>query len=83
MDLKEIKKIANFASRAGVKSIKIDGLEISFKDEIIFQRPRAPGLVPDGKTKAAKDEPTVPPREPPPTLDEINQYIYGQTDEAG
>lgn len=80
MDLKEIKKITNFARRAGVKSIKIDGLEISFKDEIIIQRPRTPRLV---KPEAGKTELKQGGIPTPPTLDEINKFIYEEKPEAG
>lgn len=76
MDFKEIKKIANFARRAGVKSIKMDGLELSFKDEIILTRERKPRLV----GKPTEPEKTVPVPPPLPTLDDINRFIYEDTE---
>lgn len=84
MELKEIKKLVHFARKAGVKSMSFNGLAVEFKDEIIIQHPRKPRLATkDGKATAASPEKAIPAPAPLPTLDEINQYIYGQSEEVG
>ena len=76
MDLQEIKKITNVARRSGVKALKVNGLEIEFKDEIILTRDRKPKLV----GKPAEPDKTIPAPPPLPTLDDINRFIYEDTE---
>lgn len=81
MEFGEIKKIVRFARSAGVKSLKLGDLSVEFKDEIIIKQPRQSKAQPQAEQRpafAAKEKqiPEV------PTLDEINNFIYGNTDEA-
>lgn len=71
MDLKEIKKITAYAKKAGIKSLKFGDVEIVFGDHL----PSKPRLVPE----EVSSKPQV---QQPPTLDEINAYIYS-VDEVG
>lgn len=80
MELKEIKKLISYAKRNGLKSIKIGEFEATFHEAVIF---------PSRQKKAATHSPLpeqkskdIPAPAPLPTLDEINEYIYGKTEEA-
>jgi hypothetical protein len=67
MDLKQMKKIVSYAKKNGIKSLKVDGFEIEFDDKVPFPKSSKP----------------VEPMIPTPTeitLDDINDYIYADTD---
>lgn len=72
MDLKEVKRIVAFARKAGLSRLALDGLSFEFSSD---------PLPPVKKPPAAETEPAGPKPDPGPTLDQINQFIYGQ-DEA-
>ncbi len=74
MDLKDIKKITAFARRAGLKSLKFNGCEIEFNDSV------AP---PTRKRLKLVEENSAPKPPHEPTLSEINDYIYGNSEEVG
>lgn len=75
MDFREIKKLTAYARRSGVKHLKLDGFEIEFQDG-------APAPEPLRKPKLAPvQESSIPAPPPDPTLDQINQYIYGNNEE--
>lgn len=74
MNLKEIKKIVAFAKKSGVKTLKLDGFEIELNDEA-FNKPLVKAI--------AMTEDKVPfPEHREPTLEDINEYIYGDHDEV-
>lgn len=79
MDLKEIKRLVSYAKRNGLKRLKIDGLEIELQDAIVFPTRKRGKLsaVPGGK------EESIPAPPPEPTLDQVNEYIYGNPGEVG
>lgn len=78
MELKEIKKIARLARAAGIKGIKIDGLELEFHEPRSLgpKRVRLQKGIVDSGSGISKEEPA-------PTLEQINDYIYGQAEELG
>lgn len=76
MDLKEAKKLINYARSAGIKTFKLGDLEVDFRQEITIEPRKRLKSVPKA------DEVKLPPPDAPPTLDQINQYIYGDG-EAG
>lgn len=78
MDLKEFKKVVVFAKKHGVRALTIEGFAVEFFQGVL--------PTPQRKLKAAPAEPEtgnmkVP--DMPPTLDQINQYIYSQNEEVG
>lgn len=74
MDLKEVKKIVAFAKKAGISSMTMDSLSFVFSSDPlpVLQKGQKVPEVPEKK---------LPEPKPGPTLDDINQYIYGQDDE--
>lgn len=74
MDFKEIKKITAFARKAGLKSLKFNGFEIEFSDQAVPPTKK--------RLKIVEDEvgPSIPQE---PNLEQINDYIYGNTQEVG
>jgi hypothetical protein len=79
MDLKEIKRIASFAKRNGIKRISVNGLDLEFNELVVFPKRARQNIsaVPNER------DPNRPAPLPEPTLEEINQYIYGNVDEVG
>ena len=75
MDLKEFKKIALFAKRVGIQKLKCGDTEIDFGSTGIHQPIEKPEPL---KVEAEIPLPSVPDS---PTLDQINKFIYGATDE--
>lgn len=75
MDLKEIKKITAYAKKAGIRSLKVNGFELEFHDATILDRPTK-------KAIPASDLSPLPKSPPPPSLEEINAYIYSETPDA-
>lgn len=73
MDLKEFKQLVRFARKSGIKSAKFNGFEFEFQDKVPFPKPRGLKTIQE-ITKAPKQAQVE------PTFDEINQYIYGNTD---
>lgn len=73
MDLKELKKITAYARKAGIKSLKFADVSIEFNEATTPQRAKRLIVVEEDTVKKPTD----------PTLEQINDYIYGQTDEAG
>ena len=77
MNLDEIKHFAQYARKAGIKRLKIDGLELEMHDpKIIPRAARKPKPVPGLDPIAITPAPEL-------TLEQINQYIYGDGDEVG
>jgi hypothetical protein len=74
MDLKEIKKLSAYMRRAGIKKVRYADVEVELSDMILTaMSPRErskPTLVPDADHKLPKPIPE-------PTLEQINEYIYG------
>ncbi len=80
MDFKELKKIVAYSRKNGIKRIKNADVEIEFHDAVIFpKRPRGKSAQPLAPVAPISEVPAPP---PVPSLDEINRFIYGQTDEA-
>ena len=75
MELKDAKKLISYARKQGIKVIKCGDLEIMFSDQPAPIRGRKPRLV------GASEEKSIPAPDPLPTIDQINEYIYGQTEE--
>lgn len=73
MDLKEIKKITAFARRAGLKSLKFNGVELEFGDQVAKPQAKRLKLVEDPGIPVIAE----------PTLQQINDYIYGNDEEVG
>lgn len=73
MDLKEFKRLASFARKSGIKSLKLGDAAIEFHESALNLPKQAKPSEPD------KPLVSVPSG---PTLDEINEYIYGKTDEV-
>lgn len=74
MDLKQAKQLIAYAQRRGIKSLKIGDLEVHFGEAVIF---------PKRRVRTNPNQPAVasiPAPPPEPTLDQINEYIYGDTD---
>ena len=77
MDLKEFKRIVLFAKKTGVKSIKVQGFEIElYESALVSKRAPKSGLPQDEKQSIETNIATE------PNLDQINQYIYGMTQEV-
>lgn len=76
MDLKEIKRLVTYARNAGIHFIKVDGLEIQFKETFEGRRTRRTLATSPAFEKTVKGGPA-------PTLEDINDYIYGQNEELG
>lgn len=76
MDLKELRKITAYARKAGLKSLKFNGVELEFQDSLHVPRGTKPKLVP------AFDGPSGLPIVPEPSLDQINAYIYENSEEG-
>lgn len=74
MDLTEIKRITLFARKTGIKSIKIDGLELEMHTPL----EQAPAV----RRRPRHEEMSGPKAIPEPTLEQINEFIYGSVDEA-
>jgi hypothetical protein len=70
MDLKEIKKITSFAQKHGVKMLSFGDFKIEFHEDTPIQM-KAPKLV------RVQEEAQVPKTPQDPSLQEINDYIYG------
>jgi hypothetical protein len=75
-DLKDAKRLIAYARKVGAKSLRWGDLEIEF---------HAPGVIPprqrgsvDASAKGSEPTPLTAP-EAPPTLDQINEYIYGKS----
>ena len=75
MDFKEAKRIVAYAKKQGLKSFAFGDLRFEFEmtNEIKAKVQAAP---------IAEDKNTHPAPPPEPTLREINDYIYGQSDET-
>lgn len=79
MDLKAAKRLIAYARRVGVKSLKVGEFEVTFHDAVIFPtHQRAAKTV----APVAADKQTIPAPAPDPTLEDINAYIYGNTEES-
>lgn len=75
MDLRDAKKLIAWAQKRGIQALKVDGMEITFGAYSVTPiRRRAP------KADPSTDERVIPPRDPGPTLEQLQDYIY-QTDE--
>lgn len=77
MDLKELKKLTHHARKCGIKFIKMGDFEMELDHS-------APPSRPMGKLKRLaplfeEKSPEIPQE---PTLDQINQFIYSNVDEA-
>jgi hypothetical protein len=81
MDLQQLKELISYARKLGVQSLEFEGLRVNFKDEVVVTPKRKRQRVPmEGSVSAATVAIPAPPQLP--TLDEINEYIYGTTEEA-
>jgi hypothetical protein len=78
--IRDIKRLMAFARKIGAKKFACSGFEIEFQE----------GLMPATRERVSKlaksidapaDKQTVPAPERGPTLQEINDYIYGDTEE--
>ncbi len=76
MDFKEIKKIAAYARKVGIKSLEFDGFKLELHDKAPVFKEAKPRLIPTTEKEA-----TVPKPSPEPTLDHINEFIYGTSAE--
>lgn len=77
MDLKQIKRVTAFARKSGIKSLKSGDFEVVFHDAAILPTPTRNKAA---LTQVADTDKPAP--LPEPTLDQINAYIY-QDSEAG
>lgn len=75
MDLKEAKSLIAYARKLGITQISLGDLSVTFNDAVILPGKRKPKLVadPPGLTKAPAE----------PTLEQINEYIYGASGGTG
>lgn len=79
MDLKEAKRLIAYARRKGIQRLKWGDLDISFHEGLVLPFLRE---LPAASVVAPADKQTKPAPEPLPTLDDINKFIYENTDEA-
>jgi hypothetical protein len=74
MELKEIKQLILFAQRNGIKRLRVGDISVSFQDAVIFPKKTAV----KGFEGEPKSSTTVSVPDQPPSLEQINAYIYGQ-----
>lgn len=76
MDLREFRKFVAFAKKSGVRAFTVGDCQVSFREDI--------PPVPTRKLKSVsqKDDRVVPAPDPGPTLEQINNYIYGSDESA-
>ena len=79
MEFKEIKELLVIGRKLGVKSFEFNGLLVTFKDEVIVSQPRKRRVKATEGPVASFNVPVPPPL---PSLDEINEYIYGTSEET-
>lgn len=75
MDLKEIKKITAYARKSGIKSLKMNGLELEFHESALISKPTRKLIPVEELLKGTKQEAEA-------SFEEINAWIHQKDEEA-
>lgn len=70
MTFEEFTRLTEFAKKSGLKCVKMDGVEIEFWE-------------PQAKRRLKAAQEIIKSPDQPITLEQINEFIYGNVDEMG